>query len=123
MGSKMDEVISYCGLICHSCPIYLATREQDAKKKHEMRVEIARQIKKHYGQDCKPEDVNDCDGCKKEGARLFSGSTKCQIRMCARQKSLENCAHCDEYACEKLEKLFVTDIEAKSRLDVIRSGL
>jgi hypothetical protein len=50
------------------CPIYLATREPTPKKKLEMRIEIARQIKEHYGQECKAEDVTDCDGCKTEAA-------------------------------------------------------
>jgi hypothetical protein len=120
----MNEMVSICGLPpCHTCAIYLATREQDQRKKHEMRVEIARQIKEHYGQECKPEDVTDCDGCKAEGGRLFSGSENCQIRNCARQKGVENCAHCDEYACGNLEKFFKIEPDAKKRLDEIRSAI
>ena len=119
----MEENLAYCGLICHTCPIYLATREKSEEKKYKMRVDIAQEIKKRYGQECKPEDVTDCDGCKTETGRLFSGSKNCQIRECARQKDVENCAHCDEYACEKLEKFFTTDPEAKKRLDQIKNEL
>ncbi len=119
----MGEMIAYCGLTCHSCPIYLATREQDEEKRYKMRVDIAQQIKKHYGQECKPEDVTDCDGCKIETERLFSGSKKCQIRKCARRKGVENCAYCDEYVCESLEKLFTTEPDAKKRLDKIKENL
>jgi len=118
----MSEIIAYCGLACHSCAIYLATREQNEEKRYKMRVDIAQQIKKHYGQECKPEDVTGCDGCKTETERLFSASKKCQIRKCARQKGVENCAHCDEYACESLEKLFNTEPDAKKRLDEIKSS-
>jgi len=121
MDGKMDEMIAYCGLTCHTCAIYLATREKDQEKRNKMRIEIARQIKKHYGQECKPEDVTDCDGCRAEDGRLCC--KECQIRKCAREKGIENCAHCDEYACESLEKLFATDPDAKKRLDEIRSGL
>lgn len=121
MGIKMDKVISYCGLICERCAIYLATREEDEQKRYEVRAEIAQQIQKHYGRECKPEDVNDCDGCKAETGRLFC--TSCEIRECARQNAFENCAYCDDYPCEKLEKLFTTDAGAKKRLDRIRSGL
>ena len=117
----MDETIAYCGLMCHRCAIYLATREKNDQKKHKMRVEIAQQIEKHYGQECKPEDVTDCDGCKAEEGRLFCES--CQIRQCASQKGDENCAYCSEYACERLEEFFVKDPEAKERLDVIRNTL
>ena len=119
----MNETIGYCGLNCHGCAIYLATREKDEEKKHKLRVEIAQQIKKHYGQECKPEDVTDCDGCKAKSGRLFSGSKNCQIRKCAGRKELENCAHCDEYVCENLEKFFDTDPDASKRLDEIRSRL
>ena len=119
----MEEILAYCGLICHSCPIYLATREKDEEKRRKMRVDIAQEIKKRYGQECKPEDVNDCYGCRAETGRLYSGCMKCQIRKCARERNLENCAHCDEYPCEKLEKFFHTDPEAKKRLDAIRSTL
>ena len=127
MGRKMDrnieEIISYCGLICQSCPIYLATREDDDEKKHKMRVDIAQQIHERYGQECKAEDVIDCDGCKPDTGRLFSGCKTCHIRRCAIEKGLENCAHCGEYACDRLKEFFVKDPEAKTRLDFIRSSL
>jgi len=87
-----------------------------------MRIEIARQIKKHYGQECKPEDVADCDGCRAEDVRLFCGGD-CQIRKCAKDKGLENCAYCGEYVCERLGKFFALDPGAKKRLDEIRRRL
>ena len=123
MGGKMDQVISYCGLICKKCPINLATKERSEEKQYQMRAEIARQIKKHYGEEYKPEDITDCDGCKTEEGRLFSGSKNCHMRKCARQKGVENCAHCNEYACERIEKFFATDPDARARLDAIRREL
>ena len=119
----MDEVVAYCGLVCQGCPIYWATRESNDEKRRKMRVEIALQIKKQGGGEYKPQDITDCDGCKMENGRLFPPCKECKIRKCARQKGFENCAHCNEYACEKLEKFFTTYPEAKSRLDVIRSAL
>ncbi len=119
----MDEMISCCGLNCHGCAIYLATREKNDEKRSKMRVEISQQIKEHYGEEYRPEDVSDCDGCCAEGGRLFSGSRKCHMRKCSRQKHIENCASCDEYSCQKLEELFATDPEARKRLDKIQSKL
>ena len=119
----MSEIIAYCGLMCHTCPIYLSTREKNDEKKHKMRIEIAQEIKKIYGQDCKAEDVTDCDGCKTESGRLYSGCRQCEIRKCASQKNIENCAHCSEYACDRLDKLFNTEPQAKERLDEIRRGI
>jgi hypothetical protein len=118
----MENNLSYCGLICITCPIYLATKEMNEEKRREMRIEIARQIKEHYGGTFKPEDVTDCDGCKGESGRLFSGSNKCEIRKCAKNKNIENCAHCSEYACGKLQEFFAKDPQAKETLDNIRNA-
>ena len=119
----MDEIIVYCGLVCQGCPIYWATRESNDEKRKKMRAEIAKQIKELYGQDYKPQDITDCDGCKTENGRLFPPCKKCEIRKCARQKGFEDCAHCSEYACERLDRFFTDYPEAKSRLNVIRSAL
>lgn len=88
-----------------------------------MRIEIARICKEQYGMEYEPEDISDCDGCLTEGGRLFSGCKDCSIRNCAMKRGYENCAWCDEYACEKLEKFFVMDPSAKTRLDEIRNSL
>ena len=119
----MNEMVAYCGLICQGCPIYWATRETDEVKKEKMKTEIVRICKEQYGygQDFVPEYVTDCDGCRTDRGRLFSGCEKCEIRNCARQRALENCAICADDACEKLQRFFVNDLNAKSRLDVIRS--
>ena len=119
----MKEILAYCGLYCHSCPIFLATREKDEEKNYKMRGDIAQQIKEHYGREYRPEDITDCDGCRTESDRLFSGCRKCQIRKCARQKRAENCAYCDEYACEKLEELFKMEPNTRKRLDEIKTRL
>ena len=96
----MGDNLSYCGLTCEiSCTIYLATKEEDLEKKHKMKVDIVRYIKEHYGQETKPEDFT-CDGCKTENGSLFSECRDCRIRKFAQQKEVENCAHCDEYACQ-----------------------
>ena len=116
-------MIAYCGLACHSCPIYLATREQDLQKKREIRAEIARKINDIYKQELRAEDVTDCDGCLMEAGRLLSGCHKCEIRKCARGKVIENCAYCDEYACEQLRKFFDSEPDAKARLAVTRNTL
>ena len=117
----MAEIIAYCGLSCDTCPIYLTTREENEEKRDKMRAEIAREIKEHYGIEYRPQDINDCDGCRTEGGRLFSGCKTCLIRSCARDKGLENCACCSEYACEQLLKFFAMEPEAKERLDRTKS--
>jgi hypothetical protein len=93
-----------------------------------MRQDIAGQIERLYGMTCRAEDVTDCDGCSTEGGRLFVSCQKCGIRKCARGKGLENCAHCGEYVCAKLQEFFdyggkLLHMDAKGRLDAVRAGL
>jgi len=119
----LNESISYCGLVCDSCPIYLATKETDKAKKEKMIYDIIDMCKTHYGIDYQYEDINDCDGCKSNSGRLFFSCKDCMIRKCASERGIENCAYCEEYACDNLLEIFNTDPGAKTRLDFIRNSL
>jgi hypothetical protein len=120
---KTHEMVAYCGLTCQGCPIYWATREEDPEKKLKMRVAIARLGQEHYGVTMRPEDITDCDGCNLENARIYSGCKQCEIRICARERKVETCAHCPDYACEKLQKSFAAEPSSKIKLEVIRSTI
>ena len=114
------ERVAFCGLDCNGCPIRWATQEQDREMQKKMREAIVRFGREHYGMEMKPEDITDCDGCRAETGRLFSGCMSCAIRKCAKEKHIPSCAACGEYACEKLEKFFVSDPSAKMHLEFIR---
>lgn len=116
----MVELIACCGLACHTCPIYLATRQENKTEQTRMRIEISQLLKAQYGMNFQPEDISDCDGCRTEGGRLFSGCKNCLIRECAREKRLASCADCAEYACERLKAFFSSEPTAKLRLDEMR---
>ena len=88
-----------------------------------MRIEIADMLAKIYYTTPKPEIICDCDGCKIIDGRLFTGCSNCGIRKCAMLHNLENCAFCSNYACDKLNKHFAFDPEAKDRLEEIRKKL
>ncbi len=117
----MENIVSYCGLLCMGCPIYMATRETDRALKDKMKVEIAKLSNSLYHTSHTPEDITDCDGCMTENGRLFEGCRDCPIRNCAGEKGVPNCAYCGEYPCETLGTFFRDNPEAKSRLDFIRS--
>jgi len=126
----VDEMIGYCGSPCHTCAIFLATKETNEKKKHEMKAEIAQDIKKLYGKECKANDIGDCDGCRAKNGRILNKD--CPIRKCALKKGVESCENCAEYPCEhivradvtgELEKALAKNPEAMKRLDKIRSKL
>jgi len=42
----MNEEMAYCGLICQTCPIYLATREENKAEQDRMRADIVRLCRK-----------------------------------------------------------------------------
>lgn len=120
---EIPELMAYCGLRCDRCPIYLATRETDRQEQAKMRARIAELAAEHYNMNLRPEDITDCDGCRTPAGRLFSGCRKCEIRKCARERAHLTCAHCAEYPCDALRKLFATDPGAKRALEDIRSSL
>jgi hypothetical protein len=119
----MNKMISYCGLSCDACPIRLATIEKDESIKQILKASIVRECFEKYAMNLQLKDITDCDGCKVNTGRLFSGCLKCGIRQCATGKNIESCAYCTDYACEKLEKQFLLDPETKLRLEEIRRSM
>jgi hypothetical protein len=114
----MMEMIAYCGIDCEECGALHATRENNDQK----RTEVAATWSKEYNADIKPEDIN-CEGCLSEGGTLFNHCFTCDIRQCGRGKGVANCAHCGDYACEKLMDFFGSVPEAKVRLDHVWAEL
>ena len=110
----MGKVISRCGLVCTECPAYIATQEDDDKK----RAEVAELWSKQFKMDIKPEDVN-CVGCLADGVHS-SYCGMCAIRKCAVEKGHESCGLCDDYACENLEKVLSMEPSCRERLDEIK---
>ena len=116
-------MIAYCGLTCDSCTIYLATLEQDKLSQQTMRKAIAEQCSRIYGIQLQADDQMDCDGCRTEAGRLFSGCLSCEIRECASLKKIKNCAYCGEFACVRLKKHSSIDPGAEANLEEIRKTL
>jgi len=137
----MDKMIAFCGLTCTECPTFIATRKDDdeerkkvaelwSKERKKISELWSKERKKKYGElwfkeydsDIKPEDIN-CDGCLSEGDRLFNYCKVCEIRKCGKEKGVKNCTYCDDYACEKLNKLLKMVSEAEAVLEEVRKNL
>ena len=95
----MSKAIAMCGLICDDCKAFIATKHDD----DELRREVVEAWSTEE-EELKLEDI-DCDGCTM-GKRLHSFCVVCEVRRCGLQKTVENCAHCNEFSCERLEKLW-----------------
>lgn len=114
----MEKMIAFCGLDCGECPTFLATRENDDRK----RKEVAALWSKQYQAQIKPEDIN-CDGCFSGNGRLFSHCSVCEIRRCGREKVVENCGYCPDFPCQKLSAFFQMVPQSKITLDEIRKRI
>lgn len=115
----MEKMMAFCGLLCDTCPVHLATLEQDKFLQQRKRASIAEECFNLYGVKFLVEDITDCDGCRASTGRLFSGCLTCEIRQCAITKDVENCAFCGDYACDKLKKHFSFEPAAQTRLEKI----
>jgi hypothetical protein len=114
----MEKMIAFCGINCAECPTFLATQENNDRK----REKVVERWYKDYHMQIKPEDIN-CDGCLSEKGRLFSHCNVCEIRRCGQEKKINNCAYCNEYPCQKLNNFFIRVPYGKANLDEIRKTL
>jgi hypothetical protein len=122
----MREIIGYCGIVCSNCDIYKATKNgnNDLREiifKREIEGGHSDRFQKLFGREYTLEDIY-CNGCPIENKRSFWYTKNCQMRACALEKNLENCAYCTEYPCEKLQAFFgKSHVNAKKTLDEIRT--
>ena len=115
----MDRIIAHCGLDCSGCPAYVATEANDRAALEQVAAQWREQFKS-------PEITADsiiCDGCRGGNGRLAEYCSVCEIRACAVDRAVVNCAHCGDYGCEKLENFFAHAAEARQTLDAIRAAL
>lgn len=110
----MKEMIACCGLLCHDCPARIATINDDDA----LRKETAAQWSGMYQATLNPSDIN-CMGCRATEGPYFSHCTACEIRNCAIQHQVENCAVCSHYPCEVITRFLAMVPEAKVTLDAL----
>lgn len=132
----LKEILTKCGYRCDLCLAY----KPNVEKKDERSV-LSDGWHEIYGFRIEPEDII-CDGCVScENPVLID--TECPVRPCVISRSIENCAECKDYICDKLEQRvvrrkaleeklgrklseseynsFVLPYESKPRLDALRS--
>jgi hypothetical protein len=114
----MKKIVAYCGLVCSSCPAFLATQSDDDAARKKTAADYAQK----YGLSFKPEEIN-CDGCKAETGRLIGYCESCEIRKCNLAKGTDNCALCSERPCERLLKFHEFSPEAKAAFDALAEAI
>jgi hypothetical protein len=111
----MDTMVAYCGIECSKCPAFIAKKENN----EELRKKTAEEWSKQFNHKFTPESVN-CDGCLSTDGQLIEYCAVCELRKCGIEKKVENCAYCDDYICERLDKWFRNVPDAKKTLEEIR---
>ena len=106
-------------MVCTDCEAYVATQANDLAALERM---AARAREQFSSPDITIESAL-CDGCLSNSERLCGYCFECQVRACGMERGVVNCAHCDDYACEKLEGFFGMAPNARVTLDGIRAGM
>lgn len=111
----MAELIACCGLVCSTCPTFLATQSDD----NEARERTVALYSKKFGFNLKVEDIN-CDGCLSAGGRHIGYCRECRIRECCIEKGLVNCSLCSDQPCEKLVAFHEFSPDAKACFEALK---
>lgn len=103
--------LSYCGLLCDDCPLYMATKNNDQQAKEKLAREYSTADTLFIAEDMT------CEGCfwEKNDSSKMCGD--CEIRRCAQGKTVENCGHCSAYPCEIVERRLPGETDCRKRLD------
>ena len=112
----MDRMIAYCGIVCTDCPGFIATQAGDLAELEK----LAEHSRQEYH---RPEITVAwvmCDGCLSASERKGTYCAECGIRLCGVERGVENCAFCNDYACEKLLDFFKLVPQAQAVLEELR---
>jgi hypothetical protein len=107
----MEPILTRCGYRCDLCLAYRPNIEKNPSNQQK----LSDGWFKYFGFRIQPENIL-CDGCMAENARLIDQS--CPVRPCVIEKSVENCAACDDYICEKLKERLVIYEDVKQRVGI-----
>lgn len=112
-----EKMIAYCGQVCTECPAYIATQNNDKKALEE----TAAKWREMFDPSITAENIL-CDGCQSDG-RKIGHCSECEVRACAIEHGVANCAYCDDYGCGTLTALLDNAPEIKASLEAIRKTL
>jgi hypothetical protein len=114
----MDRMVAYCGILCTDCPGFVTTQAND--------LAALEQLAEHSRQEYHNPNITVawvmCDGCLSCSERKCPYCAECGIRQCGLEHGVENCAFCDDYACEKLLDFFKLVPQAQTVLDEIHTS-
>jgi len=103
-----NEILTRCGYRCDLCLAYRPNVERDDR-----RQALSDGWHEYFGFRIPPEKII-CDGCMSgDDPKLIDKA--CPVRPCVIAQDIENCAHCDDYICDKLKERIVGYDEIQKR--------
>lgn len=106
----MDELTAYCGLYCGHCysrthiaPTAQALQEQMRLQGFETFGPYMEDYEAFWRFLTALNAASGCPGCRENG-----GNPSCSMRICAREKGVDACPLCEEYPCDRLQRLDTT---------------
>ena len=109
------EYISYCGLVCNECPVFIATAVNNQAAKERLAREFSRERMQFTAGDM------NCYGCFHEDTGNLIMCGGCVIRNCGQSRKVENCGYCADYPCGNIETHVKAGSDNRKRLDNINS--
>jgi len=107
------RLIAYCGINCTTCPLYMATMNNDAL----MKQEISLKWGKLYNRLIDIKDM-ECYGCK--SSKKFCLSNECNITTCNISKGIETCSQCSTYPCERINKFYEWQENNDTNVEIVK---
>lgn len=112
-----ERIVAYCGLVCSDCEAYIATRDNDIEALQNM----AEATSKQFGVTMTIDDAR-CNGCLATEGYQCGYCTQCEVRICAVERGVANCAHCTDFGCETLAAFLAHAPKARQTLEAIRAA-
>jgi hypothetical protein len=104
----MQPIVARCGYRCDLCMAYRPNVEANPANPQT----LSDGWFKYFGFRLLPEQII-CDGCMAESLERID--QECPVRPCATVRGLDNCAHCEEYVCDRLRERLVVYEEVRQR--------
>ena len=82
--------VSYCGVFCKSCPLYIGTTEEP------QRLEFLSGRMGYSVEELK------CKGCRSDENSYYC--SECSLKKCNLEKGYEMCSKCPDFPCAELEE-------------------
>jgi len=113
-----ERMVAYCGIVCTECDAFIATQAGDRDALEQM----AKRASQEFGVPMTADDSM-CDGCLASTGRQIGYCSQCAIRACGVENLVENCAHCEDFPCPKIEVFAKPGSKHRATLDGIRQTL